>query len=139
MPESIQLPPQAQQLLMQMQTFQQQLQAVLLQKETMQIQKIELEGAKAELEKAGEAEEIYKVVGPLLVKGAKTDLKKEIEEKLEMIELRSKTMDRQEEKLKEKLKENQEKLQDIFKGLSPHSSHGHQHEPDSEGMGAEAE
>ncbi len=136
MPEQIHLPPQAQQLLLQMQTFQQQLQNALLQKETMQIQKIELESAKAELEKVGEKEEVYKVVGPLLVKGTKPDLKKEIEEKLEMIEMRAKTVNKQEEKLKEKLKENQQKLQEIFKGLSPE---GHNHGPDSEGMGVDAE
>lgn len=130
MPEQIQLPPQAQQILMQMQTFQQQLQNVLLQKETMHMQGIELESAKAELEKISEKEEVYKVVGPLLVKGTKTDLKKEIGEKLEMIELRTKTMEKQEEKLKERLKESQQKLQDIFKGLAPP-----QEEDVSEGMG----
>lgn len=101
----------------------------------MQIQKVELESAKTELEKVGEKEEVYKVVGPLLVKGTKTDLKKEIEEKLETIEMRSKSVDKQEEKLKEKLKESQQKLQDIFKNLSPHHGHG----PDSEGMGVDAE
>lgn len=130
MPEQIQLPPQAQQILLQMQTFQQQLQNVLLQKETMHMQGIELESAKAELEKISEKEEVYKVVGPLLVKGAKPDLKKEIEEKLEMIEVRTKAMEKQEEKLKERLKESQQKLQEIFKGLAPKEE-----EDISEGMG----
>ncbi|MFZ3077322.1 MAG: prefoldin subunit beta [Candidatus Aenigmatarchaeota archaeon] len=132
----MQLPPQAQQLLLQMQTFQQQLQNALLQKETMQIQKIELESAKTELEKADEKEEVYKVVGPLLVKGKKSELKKEVDEKLEMIDMRAKSVKKQEEKLKERLKESQQKLQEIFKGLSPE---GHKHGPDSEGMGVDDE
>jgi prefoldin beta subunit len=103
----------------------------------MQIQKIELENAKAELEKVGEKEDVYKVVGPLLVKGTRSELKKEIEEKLETMEMRAKSAEKQEEKLKGKLKENQQKLQDIFKGLAPEDNH--RHGPDSEGMGAEAE
>jgi len=102
----------------------------------MQIQKVELESAKTELEKADEKEEVYKVVGPLLVKGKKSELKKEVEEKLEMIEMRAKSVEKQEEKLKERLKESQQKLQEIFKNLSPE---GHSHGHDSEGMGVDAE
>jgi len=114
MPE-IKLPPQAQQLLVQLQTFQQHLQAVLLQKESLTIQKVEIEKALEELDKAKEGEDVYKAVGPILIKSTKKTMQKELKEKNETNELRLKSLGRQENKIKEKAKETQDKLQTFFK------------------------
>lgn len=111
----MQIPPAAQQILMQMQTFQQQGQAIMLQRETLTIQKMEIEKALEELAKAKEKEEVFKAVGPILVKSTKKELEKELKEKNEMIELRLKSFDKQEEKIKEKLMEGQQKLQGMLK------------------------
>lgn len=111
----MQLPPQAQQILLQMQTFQQQLQSVVLQKESLNIQAIEIDKALEELKKLKGEEDVYKAIGPILVKSTKSELEKELKEKKETIGLRLRSLDKQEIKLKEKLKEGQEKLQDYFK------------------------
>ncbi len=110
------LPPAAQQLLAQFQTFQQQYQAVAVQKEALAAQKIELEKALEELVKVKENEDVYKAVGPILVKSTKAALKKELEEKKETTDLRLGSLEKQEGKLREKLKEGQDKLQALLGG-----------------------
>lgn len=119
MPEApMPLPPAAQQLLLQMQTFQQQYQAAAMQKEGLMLQKLELDKALEELAKTKDGEEVYKAVGPILVKSTKAELVKELGEKKETAELRLKSIDKQEEKLKEKLKETQDKLQALLSGAA---------------------
>lgn len=111
----IQLPPQAQQVLLQMQTFQQQLQNVALQKESLSVQNVEIEKALEELRKLKENEDVYKAIGPILVKSTKKDLEKDLKEKKETIDVRLKSMDKQETKLRERLKESQDKFQEFLK------------------------
>ncbi len=119
MNNEIKIPAAAQQLLVQMQTFQQQYQATALQKESLSIQRLEIEKALEELEKAGENEEVYKAVGPILVRSKKAELTKELKEKKDIFELRLKSLEKQEEKLREKLKEGQEKLQSMLGAPAP--------------------
>jgi len=114
------LPPAAQQLLMQMQTFQQQYQTIAIQKESLAIQRLELDKALEELGKAGEKEEVFKAVGPLLIKSTKAALTKEMGEKKEMIEARLKSVDVQEKRLREKINEVQGKLQSMLGGPKNH-------------------
>lgn len=116
MQEPIKLPPQAQQLLLQMQTFQQQLQTIMIQKENLNIQKIESEKALEELGKV-EKEDVFKAVGPILVKSTKEKMTKELNEKVETTQIRLKTLEKQEEKIQGKLKENQEKIQEFLKDM----------------------
>jgi len=115
-PGEIALPPAAQQLLVQMQAFQQQYQGIAVQKEAMSLQKLEFEKALEELGKAKDNGDVYKAVGPVLVKSTKSVLTKELGERKETIDLRLKALDKQEEKLKEKLQEIQGKLEAMFKG-----------------------
>ncbi len=116
--DKITLPPAAQQLIMQLQTYQQQLQSSAMQKETFSVQKIEFERALEELEKTKESE-VYKSVGPILVRTTKEEMKKELKSKMEMFDLGVKKMEKQEEKIKEKAKEAQDKLKAL---LSPGSA-----------------
>ena len=110
----IKLSPEAQQILMELQTFQQQMQTVLMQKESLSIQNMEIEKALEELGKS-EHDDVYKAVGPILIKSTKKDLTKELNEKKETIDLRVKSLQKQETRLKDKLKESQERFEDIFK------------------------
>jgi prefoldin beta subunit len=110
----IKLSPEAQQVLMELQTFQQQMQTVLMQKESLSIQNMEIEKALEELGKS-EHDDVYKAVGPILIKSTKKDLTKELNEKKETIDLRIKSLQKQETRLKDKLKESQERFEDIFK------------------------
>ena len=111
----IKLSPEAQQILIELQTFQQQMQTVLIQKESLNIQNMEIEKAIEELKKT-EHEDVYKAVGPILIKSNKKDLDKELTERKETIDLRLKSLQKQENRLKDKLKESQEKFEEILRG-----------------------
>lgn len=110
----ISLPPEAQQILAQLQTFQQQIQATLIQKDSLNLQKIEIEKALEALEKVKENENVYKIVGPVLIKTEKSEVEKEFKEKLEDIEIKIKSLEKLLKKLEEKIKEKQEKLRSFL-------------------------
>lgn len=110
----IKISPEAQQILIEMQTYQQQMQAVLLQTESLNLQNIEIERALEEMKKSKE-KEVFKAVGPILIKADKTEVEKEFNEKKELINVRLKSLKKQEERLKEKITEAQEKFERAFK------------------------
>ena len=89
--------------IMQFQQIQQQLQMMLMQKQNIQIQKTEISASLEELNKTQDSE-VFEVVGTILVKKPKEELKKKLSEKDETIELRMSTIDKQIEKLQEKAK-----------------------------------
>ena len=100
-------------LVQQIEVQNQQLQSIMLQKQTLMIQDREIEKALEELKNEGN-QEIYKSVGPILVKTEKGSVTKELEETREEIELKIKTLEKQEKRFKDKLKENQEKFQSLM-------------------------
>lgn len=110
----IKITPEAQQILIALQTFQQQMQTVLIQKESLNLQSGEIEKALEELKKAT-TEDVYKAVGPILIKSTKKDLEEELSEKKETLDLRLKSLQKQEDRLKERLKESQEKFEEFLK------------------------
>ncbi len=110
------LPPQVQNLVAQLQQLQQQLQAVITQRAQVEALLRDTEQALQELEKIDEETPVYKAVGSILVKERKEDVVKELTEKKETYEIRIKTLQRQEEKLRERFAETQKKLQGM---LSP--------------------
>jgi prefoldin beta subunit len=108
------LPPQIQNMIAQLQNVQQQLQMVMSQKIQLEASLKEVESAIQEVEKAGEDTPIFKSVGTVLVKSDKDSLLKEFKEKKDTIEIRIRTLSRQEEKLKERLQELQNKLKSML-------------------------
>jgi prefoldin beta subunit len=62
-----------------------------------------------------DSEETYKIIGNIMVKTPKDSLQKDLAEKKEMFELRVKTLEKQEKKLKEKAKEIQADVLDGMK------------------------
>ena len=101
-------------MIMQFQTYQQQSQMITGQKDIMKAQIIELGNCLTELEKSGNRE-IFKSVGPMLIKTSKEEMQKDLKEKKESMEVRLKSMDSEDNKLKEKVKELQEKIQESMK------------------------
>jgi prefoldin beta subunit len=91
----------------QLEMIEQNVQQYLLQRQQFQAQLIEIESALKELEQAPEA---YKIVGNIMVKGDKTKLAEELSRKKEMFEIRVKTLEKQEDKLKEKAKDIQKEV-----------------------------
>ncbi len=106
------LSPKIQNQIAQFQQMQQQLQAVLNQKFQMEAQLREMQRTVVELNKAPEDVPVYKSVGALLIKAEnKAAVLKEIEDDKETLEVRVKTLDRQEKFLREKYQSLQDQLQ----------------------------
>jgi prefoldin beta subunit len=114
--EPVALPPAAQTLLIQLQTFQQHYQAAALQHESLSIQKIELDNAVEELSKAGDKDDVFKAVGPILIRSTKAGLAADLAEKRDSVDARLKSTDAQLKKLREKMGEIQAKLQSMLGG-----------------------
>ena len=112
--EGITLPASAQQILVQMQTFQQQYQAVAMQRESLSVQRLEVEKALEELEKLKDSDEVYKAVGPILVKSTRMNLVKEMKERKEVIDVKLKSVNAQEETIRKKLGEAEVKLKGMI-------------------------
>ncbi len=109
---------QLEQLLTQLQMQNQHLQTIMMQRQAMSIQGKEIESALESIENS--QDDIYKSVGPILVKISKENIKKELTEEKEDIDLKLGALERQEKKVKEKVKEIQEKFQELM----PHEGVG---------------
>lgn len=83
----------------QLQMFEQSLQGFLGQKQQFQMQLVEVESALSELEST---EKAYKIVGNIMVEADKKELQADLNSKKEMLELRLKTMEKQETQVREK-------------------------------------
>jgi prefoldin beta subunit len=100
---------ETEQLLNQAQLYQQQIQTILTQKAALTLELNEINKALEEIEKTDE-ESVLKVSGPILIKMGTEDIKKDLNEKKDMINLRVKTIEKQELRLKEKIEELRSKL-----------------------------
>lgn len=89
-----------------MQILEQRLQNSLLQKQSFQMELAETDSAIKEIEKAGD--EVFKIIGQLMIKSQKSKIKEELFNKKKILELRIKSFDKQEESLNEQL----EKIRD---------------------------
>ncbi|MCD6477293.1 MAG: prefoldin subunit beta [Candidatus Aenigmarchaeota archaeon] len=109
-----QMSPEAQQALMTLQASQQQIQGIIMQRDALNVQKMEIEKALEELEKS-KTDDVYKAVGPILIKTNNKDLIKELKERQETINVRLKSLENQEKQIKERIEAQQEKLQEFLK------------------------
>ena len=82
-----------QQKIQKLQLLEQNLQNFSMQKQQFQSQMIEVDSAFKELENANEA---YKIVGNIMISSDKEKLKEELKDKKERLELRIKTIEKQE-------------------------------------------
>jgi len=84
------------------------LQNLLMQKQAFQIELSENSSALKEINNSGE--EVYKVIGQLMIKTEKKRIKEELEKKEKIINLRIKNLEKQEISLTSQLKELREKI-----------------------------
>lgn len=96
------------------QMLQQQLQNTLLQKETLNVNKMELERAVEELGKTAE-KTAYKITGNIMVSKPVDELKKDLENTMEAVDIRVKGLEKTEKRLTEQLKDLQKKLEKLIK------------------------
>lgn len=111
MPE---IPEEARNLVEEFQNNQHQLQNVVMQKETLKLQNVEIDKALEELESTKE-KKAYKITGNIMVSKTTDELKTELNETKEAIEIKIKSYEKMEERLSSKLKELQNKLKDVIK------------------------
>ena len=84
----------------QLQMLEQNVQNILIQKQTFQSQMIEIDNALEELEKTkGNS---YKIVGAVMISASKDDLKKDLDSKKEIVNLRINSIEKQENQLKDR-------------------------------------
>lgn len=85
----------------QLQMIEQNVQQLVQQKQQLQTEKLEINSA---LEGLKTSQESYKIIGNIMVKSNKEELKKELDSKIEIITLKLTSLENQEQKLKEKAK-----------------------------------
>ncbi|WP_371325636.1 prefoldin subunit beta [Methanosphaera sp. WGK6] len=100
-----------QEQLNQFQDVQQQAQAIAMQKQTVTLQINESKKALDELSKTSDDQDVYKTAGPLLIKTTKSDSEANLKDSIEMLEIRQKTIEKQEKRVTSKLEELQANLQ----------------------------
>lgn len=102
-----------QEMIAQLSQIEQSLHQFLRQRQSFSSQLNEVETALKELEKTGSS---YKIIGNIMVAKGKEEIRTDLNAQKEMLELRVKTIQSQEEKLKEKAKKLQEKVVEQMKG-----------------------
>lgn len=104
---------QTQEELQELQILEQNLQNILLQQQAFQMELNETEFALSELSKS--SEDVYKIVGNIMIKSKKDDLKKELDEKIKLLNLRLKSIEKQEHLLREKAEKLKQELEKKLK------------------------
>ena len=97
----------------QFQALQQQLQAILIQKENLKLQMLEIDKAMEELG-VSKGIKAYKIVGPIMVQKDLKKLKDELKERKDNFDLRTKTLEKAEERITKKLKEMEPRLKKMM-------------------------
>jgi prefoldin beta subunit len=83
-----------------LQILEQNLQNLIMQKQAFQFEENDIITALEEMKSSGD--EVYKIVGQVMIKSSKQTLEKELKSKKEIIELRLKNIEKQESALKER-------------------------------------
>src|SRR3989344_2059496 len=94
-----QLNKDAERKIAELQLAEQNLQNALVKKQKFQSELLETENALKEIDSS---EEVYKIVGNIMISKKKEDLKKELSSRKKIIELRIKSLEKEESKIKEK-------------------------------------
>ena len=92
----------------QLQMLEQNIQNFSMQKQTMQTQLIEVDNALEELEKS--KGNVYKIIGTVMIASEKENLKKDLDSKKEIILIKIKSIEKQENQLREKAAKLQEEV-----------------------------
>ncbi|MEM4258511.1 MAG: prefoldin subunit beta [Candidatus Thermoplasmatota archaeon] len=108
--------PQLQDQITRLQQLRSQVQLIMQQRQQTELQLKEIDDALKELDQTTEKTPIYKSVGALLIRTkGKDDVKKDLLENKESLELRKTTLEKQEGRSREKLAELQSKVENALK------------------------
>jgi len=95
-----------------LQFLEQSLQGFLMQKQTIQMELNETNNAINEVKKS--KNDVYKVIGNIMLKSDKESLLKELEEKKNLLDLRIKSLEKQEKILDEKVEKSKKEINEII-------------------------
>src|SRR5678816_3387687 len=109
------IPPWLREQLSRLLQLQQNLQDIMMQKKQLEAESVEKKKTTEKIKKSGEDEEIYKSVGPLLIKTKKDDTLKELDEKKDLSNTRLVVLGKQETRVKENLKEVENKINEMIR------------------------
>ncbi|QGR18909.1 prefoldin subunit beta [Stygiolobus azoricus] len=116
------IPPELKAEIVKLQQLQDQLNRVLTEKSVIDNQLREVNKVLQELTQLPSDAIVYKMVGNLLVKVNKDDIQKELDEQKTILELRSRTYQNQEAKLRAQLEERQKKVNELMAKYYPQGS-----------------
>jgi len=108
------LPPEVQTQLVKLQQLQSQLERLSYEKSVIDSELREINKVLEELSSLPADTSVYKVVGNLLVKKDKSSVEKELNDRKEILELRSRTYQKQEDILKKQFEDLQKKVNDLL-------------------------
>jgi prefoldin beta subunit len=84
-----------------LQFLEQNLQNILMQKQAFEMEFAETESALSEISKT--SEDVFKIIGQLLIKGDKIKIKEELENRKKLLQLRINSLDKQEKTFSDRL------------------------------------
>lgn len=102
----------SQEKIQELQILEQNLQSILLQKQAFQLELGETDSALSELAKTND--EVYRIVGNIMIKASKQETEKELKEKHDILAIRLKSIEKQESSFREKSEKMRE---DLVKGM----------------------
>jgi prefoldin beta subunit len=104
---------EAKELFGQLQNLQQQMQTVVFQKESLKLHNMEIDKAMEELNNTKQPN-AFKITGQIMVSKPVEEIKKELTETKEEVDLKLKSLEKSEERINNKLKELQTKLKEVM-------------------------
>lgn len=113
------IPPKVQNQLMMLQQIQQQLQTVISQKAQYEIAVKEAKKAQEELAEVADDAEVFVSVGTILMQRDKATVSTQLSDKIESLELRVKSLEKQEKALQGKFEQLQTQIKDALEGKAP--------------------
>ncbi len=107
------IPKETEKKIVELQMLEQSMQNFLMQKQKFQISLSEIENAENEL-KGLKEENAYKIIGDIMIKYKKDKLEQDLKEKKNILDLRLKNLEKQEEKIKEKYESLQKEVMKVI-------------------------
>jgi prefoldin beta subunit len=96
-----------------LQSIEQTLQSIIMQKQAFLLELEETEKALSQLHTSGE--EVYKLIGQLLIKSNKSEVVKDLEKKKEILDLRVKNLEKQEDSFTKRMEALREEITSSMK------------------------
>ena len=114
---AVEVPKKAEDEVLKLQQYQQQLQMLSMQKQQLQSQVLEIEHSIKEIDNVTK-EDVYEIVGTIMIKRDKHLLKNALMDKKKTIDLRQGVIEKQLDKISKKTSEIQAKVMEMIKGDS---------------------